>query len=823
MQHINIDKGWEYRPGFVDSMGMLAGIECKVVDLPHDSMISRKTSKDAPAKYDSGYFSGDMCNYTKYLAVPKDWESEKIGLSFDGVMMHSTVEVNGCKVGEHHYGYSPFYIDITDYVVFGEENRITINTNAGIQPSSRWYSGCGVIRSMSLCHSPRVHIKNNGIYVYTREIADNVAYLDAQIDVCNETLENRLVEVELRLEEDRTGREVKTVSQTIQINPGTEETARISFTLSDPQLWDSDTPNLYRVTASAKDVGVFRTHLIRNVEQTVDEDTCLFGVRTITVDAIRGLRINGKSVKLKGGCIHHDNGLLGATTIYASEDRKVKKLKEIGFNAIRTAHNPPSAALVEACDRNGMFIFDEAFDAWGMAKRPGDFSTYFGRYWEEELTAYVRRDRVHPSVIMWSTGNEIPERGGLNNGYTLATQIAGAIRRLDGSRPVSNGICSFWSGLDDSLAVKQNSTQNARDNEELLSWDNLTEPFTNGLDVVGYNYMEDLYENSHRLFPDRVILGSENFPKEIGYRWPLVESLPYVIGDFTWTAWDYIGEAGIGKSVFADPDDPMAGSKPWDLMPPATSSYPWRLANDADFDITGRMRPQGAYRSVVWGNKSTYLYTIHPDNTDRTEVISMWGFTDVQKCWNYPGYQGKPIKLIVFSGADEVALLINGRETDRKKVSRERPLPGSVTFRTDYEPGTVEAVSYKAGIEVSRDRLETSGAPAKIVLTPEKTDLDADGHDLAYINVDITDCEGRKVSDARISLTAIVEGAGYLAGFGSGNPITEEIYTDDRAETFNGSALLIVRGGYTVGKTRICVKAESLGLVSECEITVAAP
>lgn len=840
MQYINLDREWEFRRGFTDSLGSLGDAAKTIVNLPHDGMISTATSPDAPAKYDSGYFSGDMCNYTKYVMFPKEWENERIGLKFDGVMMHTTIEINGSKVSEHHYGYSPFYIDITDYVTFGEENRITINTNTGVQSSSRWYSGCGLFRSVTLCHSPKVHIKNDGIYVYTKEVADDVAFLEAEIDVCNESLNNRLVEVVVQMIDEADGNVAAKASRTIQINPAKEETARIAFTLKNPKLWDVDTPNLYLAKVSATDIGVYKTHFVKNkanneakiednnVVNTVDEDQKLFGIRTITVDAIRGLRINNKTVKLKGGCVHHDNGLLGAVSLYGSETRKVQKLKEVGFNAIRTAHNPPSEALVEACDRLGMYIFDEAFDAWGMAKRPGDFSTYFNAYWEEELTAFVKRDRVHPSVILWSTGNEIPERGGLNNGYTLATKLANAIRKLDSSRPISNGICSFWSGLDDCLAKGQDSTQNAQNDEALFSWDKLTEPFTNGLDVVGYNYMEDLYENSHKLFPDRVILGSENFPKEIGFRWPFVEKLPYVIGDFTWTAWDYIGEAGIGKSLFVEPDDPMVKRGPWAIMPPSTSPYPWRLANDADFDITGQMRPQGAYRSVVWGSNKTYLYAQHPKNFGKTELISMWGFTDVLKSWNFADYEKKPVEVVVFSNADEVALIINGVEIERKAVSKERPLPNAVRFQTNYVSGIVEAISYKDGVEVSRDSMETSKAPAKLMVIPEKVHLQADGHDLVYVDIEVVDEDQKRVSDAYLKLVASVEGteaelstgAGYLAGFGTGNPISEELYTDCETVTYNGRATAIIRSGYETGKIVLKVEAKELGLTGLCELVV---
>ena len=306
-------------------------------------------------------------------------------------------------------------------------------------------------------------------------------------------------------------------------------------------------------------------------------------------------------MKLKGGCIHHDNGMLGAVSLYDSEYRKLSVLKSIGFNAIRTTHNPPSSALMEACDRIGMYVFDEAFDAWGIMKQPGDYNLFFDTDWEKDLTAFIKRDRNHPSVIIWSTGNEITERGGLNNGYTVATRLAETVKGLDPSRPVSNGICSFWCGLDDELteenmkkimgeaadengslqnedgnASAQNvgesgsvqnvnessSLQNADGGKDDTSWEEYSEAFTNGLDIVGYNYMEDKYPLDHEMFPERVILGSENYPNEIGIRWPMVESTPYVIGDFTWTAYDYIGEAGIGKSVFLDADDPLLKEGP---------------------------------------------------------------------------------------------------------------------------------------------------------------------------------------------------------------------------------------------------------------------
>ncbi len=810
MKYTDLDEKWIFRRGFLDSIGQLEEDPGTEVNLPHDGMIGTPVTPDAPAGADSGYFTGGMTNYTKNVLIPAEWKDGCTGLMFDGAMMNVSVEINGSLAGRHHYGYAPFYVDLTPYAAFGEENRITVNTNTGMQPNSRWYTGSGLYRGVRLCHGPKVHIAPDGVFVYTREVADGYAFLEAQAEVENASAENRLAEVTVLLEEEDGGRTAAEAKRVIYVGARGRETARIRMDVKDPKLWDADEPNLYRVRTAVRDLGEYRTHFEPDGDGAADGDVSLFGIRTITADAVRGLRINGKETKLKGGCLHHDNGLLGAVSLYETEARKVRKLKEAGFNAIRTAHNPPSSALIEACDRLGMYVFDEAFDAWNMAKRGGDYSHFFETDWKKDLTAFVRRDRIHPSVILWSTGNEIPERGGLSDGYAMAAKLAGTIRRLDGTRPVSNGICSLWSGLDDALARGQRQEQNAADGSGSLRWETVTEPFTNGLDIVGYNYMEDLYERDHEMFPERVILGSENFPKEIGYRWPFVEKHSYVIGDFTWTAWDYLGEAGIGKAAYVKPDDPLVRKGPWALMPQFSSPFPWRTANDADFDITGRMLPQGAYRNIVWGSGKTRIFSMHPDTYGKTEITSMWGFPAVRESWTYPGHEGKPAELVVFSGAEEAEVWINGRSLGRKKVSTEKPMPCSVRFETVYEPGMVEAAGYRGGKEISRDILKTAGEPAQIALIPEKTAMRADGHDLICVGVEILDRNGVPVPDASVTLKAEVTGCAVLAAFGSGNPVTDENYTAPCTVTFRGRATAILRAGYERGTARIRVSAEGL-------------
>ncbi len=458
MKTIAFDQNWTFRWGYLDSVGGLdndAGVQ---VNLPHDAMIGTPVTADCPAGCDSGFFNGGICNYTKFLFVPDDWKDQKIGLKFDGAMMNASVDINGCKVAHQNYGYAPFYVDLTPYVAFGQENRITVNLNTGSVSNSRWYTGLGLYRGVQLCRAPKVYIPEDGIYAWTSEVADGFAFVKAQVELANDTGENRVVEVCVELEED-SGAVAASAKTSIYVAANSCEKAYLSINLKNPKLWDSENPNLYTLKARVKSQGEYRTRLEKKEDIPADEAEILFGVRTISADAVRGLLINGKSVKLKGGCLHHDNGLLGAVSLYEVEARKIKKLKELGFNAIRTSHNPPSSALVRACEKLGMYIFDEAFDAWWIGKRAGDYSQYFEANWKKDLTAFIKRDRSSPAVIIWSTGNEIPERAGLAQGYTRATMLATTIKELDASRPVSNGICSLWSGLDDKLAKGQYQAQ----------------------------------------------------------------------------------------------------------------------------------------------------------------------------------------------------------------------------------------------------------------------------------------------------------------------------------------------------------------------------
>ena len=817
----NLDRGWGFGPGRTDAFVRLQGTDKdRIVDLPHDYMIENEVSADAPAGSASGFYNAGVAHYRKSVFIPKEWEQDRVWIRFDGVMMNATLDVNGGRAALHHYGYTPFCVDITPYLFFGQENSLVVIVNPTMQPNSRWYSGAGIFRSVELIHVPMVHVACDGIYGVTERIVygegkeAQTALIRVRVKVENNTVQDHMAAVEVSLIDDRTGECALSRRTRIQVDAGCKQDAYLTLTVDRPKLWSAETPALYRLEARVTDLGLYKTHFVESAEKTVDTDSVLFGIRTVTADVKNGLLVNEKSVKLKGGCVHHDNGLLGAASFYDAEVRRISKMKEVGFNAIRTTHNPPSRVLLEVCDRLGMYVFAEAFDAWGMAKQPGDYNQYFDTDWEKDLEAFVRRDRNHPSILLWSTGNEISERGGLNHGYTLAAKLAEKIKSLDG-RPVSNGICSFWCGLDDETAEKylqgaSSQQQNDDKGSEDLTWETLTEPFTNGLDIVGYNYMEDRYPQDHEMFPERIILGSENFPKEIGKRWPMVERTPYVIGDFTWTAVDYIGEAGIGKSFFLDPKEGLDKG----AISPHITHFPYRLADDADIDINGTILPQGHYRSVVFGSEETRLFSYAPSEFGKEQYISRWGFTPCQRSWTYPGQEGRPVSAVVFSRAQEVALYVNGRLLGKKKQGEAmaaEELPLSFVFDLTYEPGELTAVSYTDGQEVSWDRMVTAGEPCCLRLVSDRPKLTADGHGLAYVEVEVTDSQGRLVPDAEFLLTACAKGAAHLAGFGSAAPITTENYTAGAFTTYRGRCCAILRSGYEAGQATLTVTSPELG------------
>jgi len=798
----NIDREWEFIKGIPESgfMSMFNKPETRIVNIPHDFQIESDVTPEAPGGRDTGYYSGGIGTYTKYLDIPSDYEGKRIMLEFDGAYMNTTVGINGQIIMRHNYGYTPFHADLTPYIRAGKKNRITVTVNNSMQPNSRWYTGAGLYRHVDLLVSDPIHISPWGIFAYNSHITDGNAFVYVETTVENHTARDVSVWVDTVISAE--GKDSAKGRAKVYVPAGDKATARVLIPVMDARLWDIDDPFLYTVKS-----------VISDGNGELDSHCVDFGIRTISVDTVNGFMLNGRSLKLKGGCIHHDNGILGAEAHFDCEYRKVKIHKENGYNALRTAHNPPSRDLLKACDMLGVLVLDEAFDCWYNSKNINDYGLFFENDWEKDMEAFILRDRNHPSVIMWSTGNEIIERNGISKGHLIAGMLAAKVRSLDPTRPVTNGVCSLWNGLEDEDMAKimeemrkslagEASAQNADSSLGDKMWGDYTEAFNSVLDVVGYNYLHHRYSKDGEQFPNRIICGTESWPNTFDNVWRETLRLPHVIGDFTWTSYDYIGEAAIGNSRFVDKSADTSAMR----FVSNSSPYPWRLANCGDFDILGHPRPQLAFRKVVWGSEETYLFTQDPKYFDLTEVVSMWGFEDIHCSWTWAGAEGKPIRVTVFSEAEEVELFINGKSVGRKSAGEANRY--RAVFETTYMPGSIEAVSYKDGKEISRTQLKTVGAPARVSLYPERMEIASGGESLCYVKVAVEDADGNHVPDAAIKLQAEVTGAAELAGFGSANPVTEENYTTGIFTTFNGLAQAVLRSGTAAGKAELKVSSE---------------
>lgn len=787
---------WQFYRGIPDRF---ITPEKVTLDLPHDMMVGLPQTKDANAT--SGFFPSCAGTYEKYLEIPKEWEGEKVYVQFDGVYMHATVSLNGSRLYFHPYGYTPFLVDITRRVRFGEKNRLEVVADNTEIPNCRWYSGAGIYRNVKLLHGPLVRIQHRGIYLKTEDITAESAVISAEVKVVNDTAAPFHGHVALTLTASN-GAETNSLTS-VWLEPQEEGVARFRFVVPNARIWEINSPELYNVKATVSE---------KKSKEVLDSSETRFGIRTVSVDSVYGLRINGKTVKLKGGCLHHVTSPLGAADYDDQTRRVLKAHKEAGYNALRLSHNPPSERFLDMCDEYGLFVIDEAFDGWHIEKTPHGYHKFFDEWWERDVEAYMLRDRNHPSVIMWSIGNEVYERAGTGDGYLVAQKLAEKVRSMDSTRPVLLALCSLWNGLDDQDAEefrKRLSGVTAGQNADFAFtneiWADRTESMASSVDVVGYNYMDDRYVSDHELFPDRVICGTESFPMAIDQIWELVEKCNHVIGDFTWTSMDYIGEAGIGAAVYVDPETPEN-----ELADHNSRPYPWKLAYDADWDILNVPRPQLAYRRIVWGSKETYIAVRDPKNYGKKELLSRWAWSEVWNSWTYPGFEGKPVQIDVYSPCDSVELFVNGKSFGVQKVER-----FIAKFETVYTPGSIEAVSYQDGKEVSRDHLETAGVPVRITIRPESVQAAADGQSLLFALVEFTDNKGRHVPGVKRELCARVQGKARLLSFASANPMTDENYESGTITSFNGSAMAILRTGHETGTAVLTVTCEGFESVTQ--------
>ena len=795
-------QGWRFIARPVISVQSLAhgnSEEGVPVELPHDAMIHEARSAEAPSKNQSGFYPGGTYCYVKSFQVPEAWRGGQVMLEFEGVYKNSAVYVNGAPAGGCENGYTEFLTDLTPWLRWGEKNEIRVMVNNQGQPSSRWYSGSGIYRGASLLRSSRTQISPSGVRIRTAWADGEAACLTAALPLRNldaEAARFRCV-TEIR---DAEGRIVCRDELPMAMEAGSEETLRRSLQIHEPRMWSPDTPYLYSWSVTLQDG-----------ERTLDQETGAFGVRTLAADGRRGLLINGRPVKLRGACIHHDNGILGACAFPEAEARRVRILKEAGFNCIRSAHNPMSRAMLEACDRQGMLVMDEYSDMWSVPKNAFDDAGSFRRTWKADLEALVRKDYNHPSVILYCLGNEIPEASS-EYGARMCRRMDSYIKELDDTRLTVNAVSIMLScshlfrpvlkeilgdrmpvtgsgqpgqgGMDATSAANlMASIMNGPLGDALNAHPKITEaltPYKDATDITGLNYAPSRYALEGELNPDRLLLGTEDYPSDIPRLWGLVEKYSHVIGDMTWTGWDYIGEAGIGIYYY-------------DGTVNFTPHWPDRLAYIGDINILGTRRPVSYWREIVYGlRKEPYIAVGRMEHRGQKAGRTAWMVENRIASWTWHGFEGQEAEVAVFSDAEEVELILNGKSLGRQPAGRENQF--KAIFSVAWEPGELTAFAIRNGERAETFSLET--AEERVAPVPEcGGEICAAPGEMLLIPVTMKDERGRENLQARRKITVHVEGNATLAAFGSAAPSGTESYDDATWETFDGQVMAAVRVG----------------------------
>ena len=734
-ERVLFDNGWEFtHEGKTIS-----------VDLPHDwDIYTAPNPETGSTGTGGGWYHAGKGEYTKRFSSPK---GDIVRLHFEGVYQKAEVTVNCKAAGRHGYGYTPFTVDITPYLYKDKrKNVVKVKVNNEEQPNCRWYSGSGIYRHVWMETMPALHIAENGVFVSTPDVTAERAVVKVQVTVENNSERDRNASVA-----------VGNGQMMVSLKAGERKEVTTSFVVKTPHLWSPDDPYRYEVKAELKEGGT-----------TIDRQTVSYGIRTFSFDAERGFVLNGKPMLLNGACVHHDDGVLGAMAFDAAEIRKVRQMKEAGFNLIRTSHNPTTRAFLDACDSIGMLVVGEAFDGWRTAKTKYDYSTMIDSCYREDIQAMVMRDRNHPSIIAWSLGNEVIERKDIRVVHT-AKLLKGAVLECDTTRPITEALCA-WD----------------RD------WE-IYDPHFDVLDIGGYNYMIFKHASDHERNPKRVMWQTESFPRDAFRNWATVKDNAYVVGDMVWTGLDYLGESGIGRNYYE-------GERPGESY--AEGGQPdWHGACCGDVDITGWRRPISHYREMLWKDaEDVYMAVKEPDGYHGKIHGTSWSVWPTWESWNWSGWEGKPIEVEVYTKAKEVKLFLNGKEIGSKVVGRDTEY--KAVFTVPYEAGTLRAQA--GNKEVT---LATAGEPAALRLKADRNVITADGQDLAFVTVEVIDREGRICPDAAISCEAAVKGQGHLMAFASADLKDREPTTSPNVTTWKGRALLVVRSTSKKGLTQVSVRS----------------
>ncbi len=764
------DADWKFHRG--GAQGAEAPLfndsDWRKIDLPHDWSIEDLPGTHSPFDIDAisqvngGFTTGGTGWYRKSFRVPADSKDKRFIILFEGVYMNTEVWLNGRPVGTHPYGYTSFWFDITSRIRPEEENVLVVKVrNEG--ENSRWYSGSGIYRHVWLQIVSPVHIAQWGTYITTPLVTTSEALINVKTTLANQGEGNRIIRLVTRIIDPNNMEVARTESQeTITTGPDTDLQQEMKITR--PSLWSVDTPVLYTAISEVYEDAIL-----------TDRVETKFGIRSISYDVANGFLLNGKPLILKGGCVHHDNGPLGAKAYDRAEERRVELLRASGYNAVRSAHNPPSPAFLDACDRLGMLVIDETFDTWFEPKNPEDYNRHFVEWWKKDTESMILRARNHPSVIMWSIGNEIPNRH-TPEVAAVAKMMAEYVRSLDPTRPVTSAVNDIRPDKDDYFAA---------------------------LDIAGYNYpafagekSKSLYEQDHARLPERIIYCSESFPLEAFQSWMGAIDNPYVVGDFVWTAWDYLGEASIG----------------WRGYMQRQNFFPWNLAYCGDIDICGWKRPQSYYRDALWMNNQITVWVKPPvpsfEMNPERESWSKWHWHDVTDSWNWPGEEGKLMEVTVYSSCEQAELWLNGKSLGRKTTNRSTEY--KATWQVQYEPGTLKAAGYNKRKQVNSAELKSAGEPSQIILTADRRVIRSNGQDLSYITVELTDETGVRNPLADNLVSFETEGPGTIIAVGNANPVSLESIISHERKAWRGRCLVILKSGSEAGT--VTLKAKSPGL-----------
>jgi beta-galactosidase len=771
MEKISLNNTWVCER--LDNTGLKVN-----VSVPHDAMLSEKRTVNSNGGANICWFEGYDYSYTKAVFIPEALAGKTLILEFEGVYRNSAVFVNGQKAGGTPYGYTNFYVELDDYVRYGEENVIKVIANNSKQPNSRWYTGTGIYRPVWLYVFPEKHVVLNGIKIKT------ITHEPPVIEVKIITTHGGSVDIQI-LDGN------KTLTQKTVVTNG-DRSAVASFDLLEAELWEPGNPKLY------------------NCRVTYGEDVqeVNFGIRTVECGSKNGLRINGKRTILRGACVHHDNGLLGAAAHPFAEERKVRLLMEAGYNAIRSSHNPCSKDMLDACDRLGMLVLDEYADMWYIHKNRYDYADWFAEWWQRDLHAMVEKDYNHPSVIMYSIGNEVAETG-QPRGITLCKDMRDYLHKID-DRPVTCGINIFFNFLS-SIGLGVYSDKKADKEAERLAKSGTaskkgsvgSEFFNNvagllgakfmkfgatlhgsdvktrdafaNLDVAGYNYGINRYKKDLRKYPNRIILGTETFCADAYSFWETAKANPALIGDFVWSGIDYLGELGIGAWEYKD------------YVPDFNRGPGWMTAGQGRLDITGRQCAEVAYTQVAFELSSIRIGVVPADRAFKPHSPSAWRMTNALESWAWNGCEDMKTKVEVYARGDHIKLFLNNT-----LIATGRPKNNCKTvFRVEWQPGELTAAAYDAGgRELYRTSLYSAQEQTTLSILPEQEVINENS--LCYVRLKFTDINGTVKPLERDVIKINVSGGTLLAA-GNGCSYSEHGYLVSDTDTYYGEALAVVK------------------------------